>query len=94
MRPAGFTVHAEQRLQQRAIPPFIVDLLECCGTNTRCGAADRLIFDKAAMRHLRHHLGGKRGLRAIERWLGIYAVIGDDGKVITVAHQSARRRRP
>ena len=46
-----------------------------------------LIFDKAAKRRLTHHLGGKRGLRLIEPWMSVYAVIGDNGKIITVGHR-------
>jgi hypothetical protein len=88
-----FTLHAEQRLQQRAIPAFVVELLERCGTSMRCGGADRLYFDKAAKKRLRQHLGGSRGLRLIEPWINVYAVIGDNGRVVTVAHQSARHQR-
>ena len=36
------------RLQQRGIPPMIVDLLEQFGSAMRCHGAERLMFDKAA----------------------------------------------
>ena len=88
------TVHARERLQQRAIPPFIVDLLQRFGSSMRCGGAERLFFDKAARRRLKDYLGGTRGLRAIETWLGVYMVLGDNGLVVTVAHQEGRFRRP
>jgi hypothetical protein len=39
---------------------------------------------------IKQHLGGERGLRMIERWLGVYAVVSDDGHIVTVAHQSRR----
>ncbi|UDL96146.1 hypothetical protein LGH83_08175 [Lichenihabitans sp. PAMC28606] len=86
MIDASFTAHAGRRCQQRAIPPMVVELLERCGSERRCGQADRLFFDKAAKKRLRQHLGGKRGLQLIERWMSVYAVIGDNGRVITVAH--------
>lgn len=86
MTDASFTTHAGRRLQQRAIPAFVVELLERYGSERRCGQADRLFFDKAAKKRLRQHLGGKRGLQMIERWMGVYAVIGDNGRVVTVAH--------
>lgn len=87
--------HAQERLQQRAIPLIIVDLLERFGSSMACGdGVERLFFDKAAIRRVRSHLGGDRGLKLIERWLGIYAVLGHDGHVVTVAHQSRRFRRP
>lgn len=33
----NITVHARARLQQRAIPSIIVDLLETFGSGQRCG---------------------------------------------------------
>jgi hypothetical protein len=89
----AMSLHAQKRLQQRAIPPFVVTLLEQCGSVIRCCGADRLIFDKAALKRLKRHLGGERNLRVIERWLDVYAVLGDDGQIITVAHQSGRHWR-
>jgi len=85
--------HARERLQQRAVPPFVVDLLDQFGSVIRCCGADRLIFDKAAVRRVKRHLGGNRGLRMIEPWLSIYAVVADSGHLITVAHQSRRHWR-
>ena len=87
MRDSSYTSNAARRLQQRAIPPHLVDLLEQCGSVERGIQADMLIFDKAAKRRLTHHLGGKRSLKLIERWMSVYAVIGENGKVITVGHR-------
>jgi len=44
----SLTHHAAVRLQQRAIPPYVIEFLERFGTGARCGGADRLFFDKAA----------------------------------------------
>jgi hypothetical protein len=85
--------HAAKRCCQRGIPPLVVELLERHGTPFRCGGADRLVFDKAARRRLRRDLGGDRGLRVVERRLGVYAVVGDNGRIVTVAFQAARDRR-
>ena len=90
----GMTRHARERLQQRAIPPMMVELLERFGSPVRCGKAERLIFDKAATRRLRHYLGGERGLRAVDRWLNVSIIIGDGGRVISTMHQDRRVRRP
>jgi len=87
------TVHSRARLQQRAIPPLVVDLLMQFGTASRANGAERLMFDKSAVRRLRHHLGGDRGLKVMERWLNVYAVVGDNGFVVTAAHKSKRFRR-
>jgi hypothetical protein len=86
----NFTLHAQARLQQRGIPPLVIELLERFGSCVRSCGADRLIFDKAAITRLRRHLGGDRGLRVIDRWLNVYAVIGDDGRFVTVSHQHRR----
>jgi len=89
---AGLTAHASTRLQQRSIPGFVVELLERCGSETRCGKADRLFFDKAARKRLRRHLGGDRAMKLIDRWMGVYAVVGDDGSLVTVAHRRRRHK--
>jgi hypothetical protein len=51
---------------------------------SRRGGAERLIFDKKAVKRLlRWHLGGERRLMVVERWLNVYVIIGDDGSVVT-----------
>ncbi|GJE53065.1 hypothetical protein GOFOIKOB_6141 [Methylobacterium tardum] len=87
------TIHAQERLQQRAIPPLVIELLEEFGSIERCGHAERLIWDKAARRRLARHLGGERGLRMVEPWLHVYAVRSDDGHLVTAAHRRQRHRR-
>jgi hypothetical protein len=84
------TKHASLRCQQRAIPALVVDLLEQFGSLVPTCGAERIIFDKAAIRRLRRHFGGTRGLRILEPWLRYYAVVGDDGRFITVARQTRR----
>lgn len=88
------TSHAEERLQQRAIPPFMVELLERFGSEMRCSGADRLFFDKAAVKRLQRHIGDRRSLRHVERWLNVYIVIGDNGRLVTAARQTRRFNRP
>jgi hypothetical protein len=87
MSDITFTMHAETRIQQRGIPPMVIDLLMQFGSASRCGGAERLTFDKLALRRLRRHLGGDRGLKLIDRWLNVYAIIGDNGQLVTVAHK-------
>lgn len=89
----GVSAHAQARLQQRAIPPLVLDLLQEFGSGFRSHGAERLIFDKAAVKRLKRHLGGDRGLRVIERWLRVYAVVGDSGHLVTVAHRTRHLRR-
>ena len=92
--PTDLTEHARARLQQRGIPQIVVELLQAFGSSMRCGNAERLFFDKAARRRIAAYLGGQRGLQVIERWLEVYLVLGDNGLVVTVAHQKGRFRRP
>ncbi|CAX25023.1 conserved protein of unknown function [Methylorubrum extorquens DM4] len=87
------TTHARERLQQRAIPPLVIELLEDFGSPIRAGGAERLIFDKAARRRLTRHLGGPRSLRMIEPWLNVYAVVADDGCLVTASQQRRHHRR-
>jgi hypothetical protein len=87
------TRHAAARLQQRAIPPFMVELLERFGSAMRCDGAERLFFDKAARKRLEHHMGGRRSLRRVEPWLNVYLVIGDNGRLVTAAHRTRRLNR-
>ena len=66
---------------------MVIDLLMQFGSASRCGGAERLMFDKSALQTPRQHLGGDRGLKLIDRWLNVYAVVGDNGQLITVAHK-------
>jgi hypothetical protein len=43
------TVHSRARLQQRAIPPLVVDLLMQFGSASRANGAERFMFDKTAI---------------------------------------------
>ncbi len=90
---ADITDHARARMQQRSVPQLVLELLERFGTWVRCNGADRIIFDKKALKRIRRHLGGERGLAVIERWLKVYAVVNDEGTLVTVAHQTGRHRR-
>jgi hypothetical protein len=87
------TAHAVKRMQQRCIPELVIDLLQRCGSWIRCNGADRLIFDKAAVKRLRRYLVDSRAFAAVERWLGVYAVFNDDGLLVTVAHRTRRHVR-
>jgi hypothetical protein len=85
------TYHADTRLQQRAIPRFMVELL--FGSEMRCGGADRPFFDKASIKRLQRHMGGRRSLRHIEPWMSVYIVVGDNGRLVTAAHRTKRFNR-
>ena len=91
---SGHTRHAQERLQQRAIPMLVVDLIRSNGSCMRHNGADIFFIDKEARRRLRRELGGDRSVRLLEPWLGHYLVIGDDGQLITAAARTGRLKRP
>lgn len=93
MSALSLTSHAADRLQQRGIPPLVIELLDRFGAVERCGGAERLYFDREAQKRVNAFLGGARSMRVVEPWLGAYAVIADDGDVITVGHRHSRIRR-
>ncbi len=90
MSVPALTNHARKRIQQRAIPPIIVEMLERFGARERCGQAECLYFDKAARKRLCEYFGGARSMKLLEAWLDTSAVIGDDGAVVTVEHRYKR----
>lgn len=88
------TRHARVRMQQRGIPPAMLeDLLDYGRTMHTHGGATVLYFD----RHARAELAWAKG-HAIVRLTGwrldAYAVVGGDGEVRTVGHRFKRLRRP
>jgi hypothetical protein len=87
------TLHARKRLQQRAIPGLVVELLLSNGSTARRQGADVFFVDKDARKRLRRELGGDRGLKMIEPWLGHYLVVSDDGQLITAAPRTERIKR-
>jgi len=89
----GYTRHSQVRMQQRALPPFVVSLIIDFGSRLRNGGADVFFVDKLARRRLRVELGGDRGLAVIDQWLGAYVVVSDDGTVITTGHRTSRIKR-
>lgn len=88
MTGSELTRHARARLQQRAIPPIVIELLDRFGTSVRSNGAETLFFDQSSQKELRRYLGGHRGLRLIEGWLDVYMVVADGGPVITAGHRT------
>ncbi|WP_281854622.1 hypothetical protein [Acetobacter pasteurianus] len=85
--------HAETRQQGRATLPLFESLLLDYGTRMRTAGADIVFLDKAARKRLCHAVGGKRGLRLLERHLNQYLVVSDEGQIITTGHRTRRINR-
>ncbi len=86
--------HAEQRCQQRAVPTLVATLLLDYGACMRHKGVDVFYIDKRARQRIQEAIGGGRNLAVVERWLNTYAVIGEDGRAITVARRRQRLKRP
>ncbi len=84
--------HAQARLQQRGIPPAVVERLLDFGRETydhRGGTI--LFFDHQARKTLRRVESD--AFRQIESHLDTYLVLGEDGVVVTVGHRTQRINR-
>lgn len=77
------TIHLQQRMQQRGVPPLIVQWLEDFGkegyNHEGCIV---LSFDKNAKRRLEQAVG-REPVRRMSEWLKAYLVISIDGVRIT-----------
>ncbi len=89
-----FSSHCRVRMQQRAIPSVIAQLLLDHGSRMRHAGADVVFADKHARRRIRRAVGGARNMRTVEPWLDTYFVVADDGSLVTAARRTDRLRRP
>ena len=89
----NLTHHARTRLQQRGIPPTVVENLLDFGHEEHDHRGSRIVyFDKRARTHLQRELGADT-YRQIERHLDAYAVVAETGEVIPVGHRTHRINR-
>lgn len=86
----SLTNHAQARLQQRGIPPLVVENLLDFGRQMHDHrGATLLYFDHRARRHLERQLP-RDNYRRIEAHLDAYAVLAADGTIVTVGHRTRR----
>ena len=84
------TKHAAKRCQQRAIPPFVVDLVMRFGRWEKAGGGvERVFIDKGARKEIERYVG-PRFIKTLERHLDVYLVVGAGETVITAAHRLER----
>lgn len=85
--------HASTRMQQRAVPPLVVQWLAQFGARQRArDSAELVYFDKAARRRLIQAFG-EVVVRRLGPLLDAYLVQADDGDVVTVGWRIERVRR-
>jgi len=93
MSGPGATAHASSRMQQRGLPPLVLDWLQAYGRELHDHrGATILHFDKRARRRLERAVG-REPVRRMKAWLSAYAVVSPDGHVITTGHRFKRIRR-
>lgn len=86
--------HGAQRKQQRAVPTLHLDLLLMYGTRTKAvDGAEVVYFDGRARKALRRDAGSTLMSRLSDLIGDVYAIVADDGTVITVAPRLRRIRR-
>lgn len=86
---SSFTRHAEARVQQRGLSPFVLDLIVDNGVCTRFKEADVYSLDKRGRKRLKKTLGALVYKR-LEDLLGAFVMVGDDGQIITCGHRYKR----
>lgn len=83
--------HAQDRMQQRALPPLVVDLLYRYGCERHQNGSTVLFFNQKSRRQALRAL--KDTLQRFEKISDAYMVTaGDDGQAITVGHRDQRIR--
>lgn len=93
MKTLPLTQHAAVRLQQRAIPPLVVDLLNLYGARQPAGSGAEMVYmDKAARRRMCQAIGAP-AVAALQPVLSAYLIESDTGQVITAGWRCSRVQR-
>ncbi len=82
------TKHARDRMQQRGLPPIVIDLLLKFGIWTYRGGAIVRHFDRRARRKADEYTGGLLGRNG--KWSDAYLVVSQEGSIITLGHRYSR----
>jgi len=87
-----YTQHAEKRLQQRGIPPFIIDLLLDYGECQHDKKGVEILYFNTKSKKQLHVYLGPIGKKLLSGYSDIYAVVSK-GQVITCGHRYKHIRR-
>lgn len=85
------TIHAYQRMQQRAISKERIELLRHYGTAEYSHGCRILFFDRHSRQRLVKELGVK--LKEAERLSRLYIIEGQQGVIVTAGHRYRRIKR-
>ena len=82
--------HAAARMQQRGLPPLVLQWFEDYGSERYDGHGGVIrFFDKRARRALERSVG-REPVRRMHEWLNSYAVVAHDGTAVTVGRRHKR----
>jgi hypothetical protein len=88
-----YSKHAQVRMQQRGIPPIVVDCLKTMGARAYDHHGGRIrYFDHAGWRRL-ERTWGEEFARKFDRFRDTYLVETPGGEVMTVGHKFRRIQR-
>jgi hypothetical protein len=89
------TKHAKVRMQQRAIPPLVEQLLDEYGEQQFDGHGGVICYFSKESRRRMEQAMGRDPVRVLERYFDYYKVESSrDGCVITIAPRLCRIRKP
>lgn len=89
------TKHAKVRMQQRAIPPFVEQLLDEFGEQQFDGHGGVICYFSKDSRRRMEQVMGRDPVRVLERYFDYIKVESSrDGTLITIAPRLCRIRRP
>jgi hypothetical protein len=81
--------HAKQRMQQRAIPPLVLDLLYRYGREQKQQGSTVIYFDEKSRRRARKSL--QDVVKRFDKLCDVYLVESDDcAMTVTVGHRNKR----
>ena len=83
------THHGSVRARQRGVPPIVLDWLMDYGRVKWRGGADVYYFDHATRKALRRTIG-KPVYKRVTDLLDVYAVVSDEGTLITCGWRQGR----
>ena len=84
------TRHAQARKCQRSVPSFVISAIYEFGSpNDVRGTAQSYTLDREAIELANDHYS-RPVLANLTRYLGVYVVVSQCGKILTVARGSAR----
>ena len=93
MQAQHVSKHTIHRMQQRGIPPLIVDWLMAYGAVEHDHRGGQIhYFNKKARRQMEREFGDLV-VRRLEDFLDAYLVVGNDGALVTVGHRCQRINR-